>query len=48
MFERSFPNTALLFIYIRKELYFQAKLEGTQSSFLDLMLFENNQNLKSL
>lgn len=36
------PNTAL-FIYIRKEALLSSQIEGTQSSFLDLMLFENNQ-----
>lgn len=30
-------------MYIRKEALLSSQIEGTQSSFLDLMLFENNQ-----
>jgi Fic family protein len=36
------PNPALI-MYIRKEALLSSQIEGTQSSFLDLMLFENNQ-----
>lgn len=41
---KTIPNTAL-FIYmsVRKEALLSSQIEGTQSSFSDLMLFEHNQ-----
>lgn len=40
----SIPNTALfIYIYLHKEALLSSQIEGTQSSFSDLMLFENNQ-----
>lgn len=38
------PNTSLfIYAYIRKEALLSSQIEGTQSSFSDLMLFEHNQ-----
>ena len=36
------PNTSLfIYIYVRKEALLSSQIEGTQSSFSDLMLFEH-------
>lgn len=41
---KNIPNTALfIYMYVRKEALLSSQIEGTQSSFSDLMLFENNQ-----
>lgn len=41
---QSIPNTTLfIYMYIRKEALLSSQIEGTQSSFADLILFENNQ-----
>jgi len=41
---KTIPNTALfIYMYIRKEALLSSQIEGTQSSFFDLMLFEHNQ-----
>lgn len=38
------PNTSLfVYMYIRKEALLSSQIEGTQSSFSDLMLFEHHQ-----
>jgi Fic family protein len=38
------PNTSLfLYMYVRKEALLSSQIEGTQSSFSDLILFEHNQ-----
>jgi Fic family protein len=38
------PNTELfIYMYVRKEALLSSQIEGTQSSFSDLMLFEHNQ-----
>ncbi len=38
------PNTALfVYMYVRKEALLSSQIEGTQSSFSDLILFENHQ-----
>ena len=38
------PNTSLfVYMYVRKEALLSSQIEGTQSSFSDLMLFENQQ-----
>lgn len=38
------PNTALfIYMYVRKEALLSSQIEGTQSSFSDLMLFEHQQ-----
>ena len=40
----SIPNPSLfMYMYIRKEALLSSQIEGTQSSFSDLMLFENHQ-----
>jgi Fic family protein len=40
----SIPNTSLfLYMYVRKEAFLSSQIEGTQSSFSDLMLFEHHQ-----
>jgi Fic family protein len=40
----SIPNTALfLYMNVRKEALLSSQIEGTQSSFADLMLFEHDQ-----
>lgn len=44
---RTIPNTALfIYMYVRKEALLSSQIEGTQSSFSDLMLFEHNQKPK--
>src|SRR5438445_1281228 len=41
---RSIPNTALfIYMYVRKEALLSSQIEGTQSSFSDLILFEHRQ-----
>ena len=41
---KSIPNTALfVYMYVRKEALLSSQIEGTQSSFSDLMLFEHHQ-----
>jgi Fic family protein len=41
---KSIPNTSLfIYMYVRKEALLSNQIEGTQSSFSDLMLFEHNQ-----
>lgn len=41
---KSIPNTSLFtYMYVRKEALLSSQIEGTQSSFSDLMLFEHNQ-----
>jgi len=41
---KTMPNTALfIYMYVRKEALLSSQIEGTQSSFSDLMLFEHNQ-----
>lgn len=41
---KSIPNTALfIYMYVRKEALLSSQIEGTQSSFSDLILFENRQ-----
>lgn len=41
---KNIPNTALfIYMYVRKEALLSSQMEGTQSSFSDLMLFEHNQ-----
>ncbi|WP_375326627.1 Fic family protein [Candidatus Tisiphia endosymbiont of Nemotelus uliginosus] len=38
------PNTSLfIYMYVRKEALLSSQIEGTQSSFADLMLFEHHQ-----
>jgi len=38
------PNISLfIYMYVRKEALLSSQIEGTQSSFSDLILFENNQ-----
>ena len=38
------PNISLfIYMYVRKEALLSSQIEGTQSSFADLMLFEHNQ-----
>lgn len=38
------PNTSLfIYMYVRKEALLSSQIEGTQSSFTDLMLFEHHQ-----
>jgi Fic family protein len=38
------PNTALfIYMYVRKEALLSSQIEGTQSSFSDLMLFEHHE-----
>jgi len=40
------PNTELfIYMYVRKEALLSSQIEGTQSSFSDLLLFEQQQNL---
>ena len=44
---KTIPNTALfIYMYVRKEALLSSQIEGTQSSFSDLMLFEHNQKSK--
>ena len=41
---KSIPNTSLfIYTYVRKEALLSSQIEGTQSSFSDLMLFEHKQ-----
>lgn len=41
---KSIPNTSLfIYMYVRKEALLSSQIEGTQSSFSDLMLFEHHQ-----
>ncbi|MBA3752030.1 Fic family protein [Candidatus Dependentiae bacterium] len=41
---RIIPNTSLfMYMYVRKEALLSSQIEGTQSSFSDLMLFEHQQ-----
>lgn len=41
---KTIPNTALfIYMYVRKEALLSGQIEGTQSSFSDLMLFEHDQ-----
>lgn len=41
---KSIPNTALfIYMYVRKEALLSSQIEGTQSSFSDLILFEHHQ-----
>jgi Fic family protein len=41
---RSIPNTSLfIHMYVRKEALLSSQIEGTKSSFSDLILFEHNQ-----
>ncbi len=41
---KSIPNTALfIYMYLRKEALLSSQIEGTQSSFSDLILFESQQ-----
>jgi Fic family protein len=42
--QHTIPNHSLLiYMYVRKEALLSSQIEGTQSSFSDLMLFENQQ-----
>lgn len=41
---QAIPNTSLfIYMYVRKEALLSSQIEGTQSSFSDLILFENDQ-----
>lgn len=41
---KTIPNTSLfMYMYVRKEALLSSQIEGTQSSFSDLMLFEHHQ-----
>ncbi len=41
---KNIPNTALfIYMYVRKEALLSSQIEGTESSFSDLMLFEHHQ-----
>jgi len=41
---KNIPNTSLfIYMYVRKEALLSSQIEGTQSSFSDLMLFEHDQ-----
>lgn len=41
---KSIPHTSLfIYMYVRKEALLSSQIEGTQSSFSDLILFENHQ-----
>ncbi len=41
---KTIPNTSLfIYMYVRKEALLSSQIEGTQSSFSDLMLFEHHQ-----
>lgn len=45
--QKAIPNTSLfIYMYVRKEALLSSQIEGTQSSFSDLMLFEHHQNPK--
>lgn len=42
--QKAIPNTSLfLYMYVRKEALLSSQIEGTQSSFSDLILFEHHQ-----
>lgn len=42
---KSIPNSSLfIYMYVRKEALLSSQIEGTQSSFADLILFEHDQN----
>ena len=44
---KSIPNLSLfIYMYVRKEALLSSQIEGTQSSFSDLILFENHQKPK--
>ena len=44
---KSIPNTALfIYMYVRKEALLSSQIEGTQSSFSDLILFEHHQKTR--
>ena len=44
---KSIPNTSLfIYMYVRKEALLSSQIEGTQSSFADLILFEHNEKPK--
>lgn len=44
---KTIPNTAIfIYMYVRKEALLSSQIEGTQSSFSDLILFEHNQSPK--
>ena len=44
---KTIPNTELfIYMYVRKEALLSSQIEGTQSSFSDLMLFEHNQKIE--
>ena len=44
---KTIPNTALfIYMYVRKEALLSSQIEGTQSSFSDLMLFEHHHKPK--
>src|SRR5262245_43808261 len=41
---KTIPNISLfIYMYVRKEALLSSQIEGTQSSFFDLMLFEHDQ-----
>ena len=43
---KAIPNTSLfIYMYVCKEALLSSQIEGTQSSFSDLMLFEHHQKL---
>lgn len=43
---KSIPNTDLfIYMYVRKEALLSSQIEGTQSSFADLILFEHKQKI---
>lgn len=45
--QKTIPNTALfIYMYVRKEALLSSQIEGTQSSFSDLILFEHHQKPK--
>src|SRR5579862_3185596 len=45
---KSVPNKSLfIYMYVRKEALLSSQIEGTQSSFADLMLFEHDQKTRS-
>ncbi len=45
---KTIPNAALfIYMYVRKEALLSSQIEGTQSSFSDLLLFENQQKAKT-
>ncbi|GAB4391284.1 MAG: Fic family protein [Gammaproteobacteria bacterium] len=43
---KAIPNTSLfIYMYVRKEALLSSQIEGTQSSFSDVILFENHQKI---